>query len=90
MVGMQSEPFCELVTFTQWNSQAAEEGSCVENCLSPAGVGQADSQIIQDSSWSGAKQLQGLLLLLQCSSGEDTGDNTGDTYSLYGLIYFNK
>lgn len=90
MVGMQSEPSCELGTFTKWNSQATEEDSYVENCLSPAGLGQADSQIMQDSSWFGAKLLQGLLLLFHCSSGEDTGDNTDDTYSLYGLIFFNK
>lgn len=67
-----------LASSTRWNSQASEEGSCMKNCLLPVDLGQADSQIMQVSSWSRAKLLEELLLL-EYSSGEDPGDNTDDT-----------
>lgn len=50
----------------------------MKNCLSPVHLGQADSQIMQVSSWSRAKLLEELLLL-EYSSGEDPAGNTDDT-----------
>lgn len=45
------------------NSQALEECRLRKNCLVPGDLGQANSQILQDSSWSRSKLLQELLLM---------------------------